>query len=431
VIGGLSRLLWKNTLAQAGAQLVGLAVGLATAMLLSRHLGVEGYAEFNYVFAFLYFFVGVGDFGVNVVVVREVAQRRDRAAEILGSVLILKLAAAAACLLAAWAVIWLMDFPPGLRAALAVYALVLPVLAGQLPGVIFQVLGRLEYPALIVATTRCLGLALTAWVVWAGGGVVAAVAAALAGEFAGMVALWIAARQFVRLRWFLDLGIWRRVLRSSLPLGLAGLLGAIVNRADFLMLERMTNLREVGLFAAAYRVTNLLEMLPLMIMATVYPLMSLYAVEDPGRLRTLYRKSVLLLALAGVPLGIAVAAFAPLIMRIIFGVQFESAATVLTVLVWASVFLYLAISGGNLLISVGRERQNLAILAVGAVVNVALNICLIPGWGALGAAWASVATFLVILLATTVAAWRVLDRPAAGRAVEAALALGHVTSDPR
>jgi len=431
VIGGLPRLLWKNTLAQAGAQMVGLAVGLATAMLLSRHLGVNGYAQFNYVFAFLYFFVGAGDFGVNVVVVREVAQRRDRAGEILGSVLILKLGMAAASLLAAWAVIWLVDFPPDLRAALAVYALVLPVLAGQLPGVIFQVLGRLEYPALIVATSRCLGLALTIWVVWAGGGVVAAVAAALAGEAAGLIALWIAARRFVRLRWRPDLGIWRRVLRSSLPLGLAGLFGAVINRAGFLMLERMTDLREVGLYAAAYKVTNLLEVLPLMIMATVYPLMSLYAVEDPGRLRILYRKSVLLLGLVGAPLGIAVAVTSPLIVRIIFGIQFASAAPVLTVLVWATVFLYLAISGGNLLISMGRERLNLAILAAGAVVNVTLSVCLIPIWGALGAAWATVATFLVILVATAGAAWRVVDRPDSGRPVEAGLALGHVTGDPR
>lgn len=431
MIGGLPRLLWKNTLAQAGAQLVGLGVGLATAMLLSRHLGVEGYAEFNYVFAFLYFFVGVSDFGVNVVVVREVAQRRDRAAEILGSVLILKLGVAAASLLAAWVVIWLMDFPPGLGTALAVYALVLPVLAGQLPGVIFQVLGRLEYPAFIVAACRCLGLALTIAVVWAGGGVVAAVAAALAGESVGLVALWIAARRFVRLRWRPDLGIWRRVLRSSLPLGVAGLFGAVINRAAFLMLERMTDLRELGLYAAAYKVTTLLEALPLMIMATVYPLMSLYAVEDPGRLRTLYRKSVLLLGLAGVPLGIAVTVTAPLIVRIIFGTQFASAAPVLTVLVWATVFLYLAISGGNLLISMGRERLNLAILAAGAVVNVTLSVYLIPPWGALGAAWATVATFLVILLATVGAAWRVVDRLASGRTVEVGLALGHVTGDPR
>jgi len=431
VIGGLTRRLWKNTLAQAGAQLAGLAVGLATAMVLSRHLGVDGFAQFNYVFAFLYFFVAVNDFGVNVVVVREVAQRPDRAGEILGSVLIMKLGVAAASVLAAWAVIWLIEFPPALRTALAVYALVLPVLAGQLPAVIFQVRGRLGYPALIGVASRCLGLALTMGALWVGGGVVTVVAAALVGELAGLVALWIAARRFVRLRWRSDLGIWRRVLRSSLPLGVAGLFGAIINRADFLMLERMTDLREVGLYAAAYKVTILLEALPLMIMATVYPLMSRYAVEDPGRLRALYRNSVLLLGLAGVPLGIAVTLIAPQIVRVVFGTQFAGAAPLLTVLVWATVLLYLAISGGNLLISMGHERLNLAILAAGAVVNVALNLYWIPTAGALGAAWATTVTFFIILLATTCAAWRVLDRLAPVRPVEVGFALRNVIGDPR
>lgn len=427
----LGVLLWRNTSAQMLAHVVSLAVGLAAAIVLSRHLGVEGFAQFNYVFAFFYFLLALNDFGVNAIVVREVSRDPERAARIVGSMLVLKLSVAALSVLVALAAVWMMGFEPPLRGALTLYALVLPLTAWQLPAVMFQVVGALEYPAAIGAANRCLGLLLMLGAAWAGWGVTAMVGALVIAEAVSLTILLRYSKRLVRPVWGIDLALWKRILRSSVPLGVAGLLAAVINRVDFLMLERMTDLREVGVYAAAYKVTTLLEALPLMIMATLYPWMSRYAVEDRDRLRALYRKSVLLLGLLGVAVGIAVTVTAPLIVRVVFGPQFAGAAPVLTVLVWATVCLYLAISGGNLLISMGRERLNLAILAAGAVVNVTLNIYLIPPWGALGAAWATVATFIVILLATAAAAWRVVDRPPSGRPVEAGLALGHLTGDPR
>jgi O-antigen/teichoic acid export membrane protein len=418
----LSALLWRNTSIQMVAYAVSLAIGLATAIVLSRHLGVEGFAEFNYVFAFIYFFLALNDFGVSVIVVREVSQDRARAGEIIGSILAFKLALAALSLLAAWTVIWAMDFQPPLRSALGLYALVLPLAAWQLPGVIFQVVGRLEYPAMIGAASRCVGFMLMLGAVWAGYGVLAMVAALVLAEAASLTVVLTCSKRYVRPVWRIDPALWRRVLRSSVPLGLAGLFAAVVNRVDFLMLERLTDLTQVGLYAAAYKVTSLLETLPLMVMATVYPLMSRYAAEDPERLRALFRKSALLLGLVGVPLGIVVTVAAPLIVRVLFGAGFGDAAPALEVLVWGTTCLYLAISGGNLLISMGRERLNLAILAFGALVNITLNLLWIPSAGLLGAAWATTTTFFVILLGTAAAAWSCL-RPGAPRGHERFTAL--------
>jgi O-antigen/teichoic acid export membrane protein len=308
-----------------------------------------------------------------------------------------------------------MGFRPPLRSALALYALVLPIAAWQLPGVIFQVAGRLEYPALIGAAGRCAGFIMMLGAVWAGYGVLAMLAALVLAEAASLTALVRCSKRFVRPVWRVDLALWRRVLRSSVPLGAAGLCAAVVNRVDFLMLERMTDLTQVGLYAAAYKVTNLLEALPLMVMGTVYPLMSRYAAEDPERLRALVRKSVLFLGIVGVSAGIVVTVTAPLIVRLLFGTEFSAAAPALAVLVWSTTCLYLAITGGNLLISVGRERLNLAILALGAALNIALNLLWIPAAGLLGAAWATTATFFVILIGTTAGAWSCL-RAGASRA---------------
>ena len=145
-IGGL---LIKNTAVQMMGYGISLTFGLVSTGVISRYLGVEGFGQFNYIFAFFYFFLSLNDFGVNTVVVREVSKHRERAGEIIGAMLTFKLLVALTLVLAAWITIWRMHFSGELRNALCVYALILPVMALQLPSVIFQVVLKFEYPAMI------------------------------------------------------------------------------------------------------------------------------------------------------------------------------------------------------------------------------------------------------------------------------------------
>ncbi len=399
----LRRLLIKNTLVQMAAQAVSLLIGLATSVVLSRYLGVERFGQFNYIFAFSYFFLSINDFGVNTIVVREISKQRERAEEIIGAMLSFKVLMSLIVVLATWVVIWLMKFSEDLRNGLYVFALILPIIALQLPAVIFQVLFKAEYPAIIGIFNRCMGFLLLMGAVWMGYGLVAMACALLLAEFVSMLITLKYARRFVKPIWRFDPKLWKEVLSSSIPLGIAGFFVALINRVDFIMLERMTDLHQVGLYSAAYKVTNLLEMFPLMVMGTIYPLMSQYAGEDLGRLRVLYKRSVFYLGLVALPMGLGITLLAPVIIRLLFGAQFFGAGRGLMVLVWSTVFLYLALSGGNLLISMAKENVNLLILALGVVVNIGLNVLWIPIMGFVGAALSTVITYSIIFVGTTIA----------------------------
>lgn len=399
---GLRGLLIKNTGVQIVAQAVSLGVGLGTSLVLSRYLGVQGFGQFSYIFAFFYFFQAINDFGVNTILVREVSKQRERAGEIIGAMLSFKVLLAIVSVLAAWSTVWRMKFPEDLRNALYVFALILPLIALQLPAVIFQILLKAEYPAIIGIFNRCAGFLLLMGAVWMGYGLTELVGALLLAEFASLLITLKCSKRFVRPTWRFDPRLWREILRSSVPLGITALFVALINRIDFIMLERMTDLHQVGLYSAAYKVTNLLEAFPLMIMGTIYPVMSRYASEDLERLRALYKKSVLYLGMVALPMGISITLLAPVIVRLLFGAKFMGAERGLRVLVWSTVFLYFSISGGYLLISVGKEKVNLAILALAALANIALNLLWIPTMGFVGAALSTAITFLIILVGTTV-----------------------------
>jgi PST family polysaccharide transporter len=416
--GSLKRIVLRNTGVQLATQAAGVVFGLVTTLVLSRYLGVERFGEFNYLFAFYYFFLTASDFGVTTIVIREASQRRDQMSELMGALLTLKLLTAGACMLVAWAAILIMGFPPALRMALLAFSFIVPLIALQFPLIVFHVLLRQDRAAIIGIGARAAGFGLTMLAVWLNGGLPAIIASVLFTEALLAALGWIFSRRHVSIRLRVDVALWKHVLGCSVPLGAAMLCVAVINRIDFVMLERMTDLRQVGLYAAAYKVTHLLESLPLVVMSSVYPLMAGYAVTDPLRLRRIYRQSVLALAAIGLPLGLGVMVGAPLIVRFLFGPAFTEVGPILAVLVWASVFLYVALSGGNLLISTGRERVSLALNMAAAALNVGLNLLLIPRFGPVGAAAATSATYLFLMVGIAAASERALAaenqrRPAA------------------
>lgn len=404
--GGLRQLVLRNLSLQTISEGIALACGLASSMILARYLDVEGFGAFNYVFAFMYLFLSLNDLGVNTIVVREVSKAPERAAAIVGAAIALRLVIAIAVLAIAWAAIWLWPMDDALRVPLSLFALVLPLNALNVPGTIFQTAMRFDLNAVATIVWRVSGLVLIIAAVLAGFGLLAVLGALLISDVIGLSTIVLLARRLVRFRPHVDRAIWRLLLRSTIPVGAALLLTSVVNRIDFLMLERMVSIEAVGLYSAAYRITNLLEKFPLFVMATVYPIMSQLASADPVRLKHVYRRTVSHFAAFGIPLGIAVTFAAPHLTALAFGEEYRAAGGALRYLVWSTVWLYLALAGGNLLISVGRSVDSLIALALGTALNVGLNLLLIPSRGIEGAAIATAATYALVLVMTAAAVER-------------------------
>ncbi len=404
-IFSLRRLLIKNTGIQLAAQVVAILVSLATTFVLSRYLGVSRFGGLNYIFAFYYFFLILGDFGVGTIVVRECSRKPEDAAKIIGTMGSFRLGIAFLSAAVSWIIIYLVPFSPGLKTPLFIYALILPLIALQLPGVIFQINLNARYPAVIGIAKGLANFIFLIALVFAGLGMTAYVLALVLSEIIATFLTLFLSKPFVRPVWKMDWEICRKIIKSSLVLGSATIFVAIVNRVDFIMLERMTDLRQVGLYAVSYKFTNLLESLPLAVMTTLYPVMSGYGHQHPRKLQALYQKTLLLFSGFAVPLGLAVTFFAVPIVTLFFGTKFIEAAPGLQVLIWATVFLYLALSGGNVLISLGHEKINLGINIAAAVLNIALNFIWIPRYGFVGAAWATVCSFFLVFAAITFSAW--------------------------
>jgi O-antigen/teichoic acid export membrane protein len=169
-----------------------------------------------------------------------------------------------------------------------------------------------------------------------------------------------------------------------------------------------------GQYGAAYKLWEALGMVPSSLLDALFPEMARLAGErqGPRQLRSLLRLGGPLLTLAGTVLSIAGAALAPRLLPLVFGRAMAEAESIAAfrILVWAipAVFLYLL--SGHILYALGHQRRVTAGMLVVALVNVGLNVLVIPRWGTRGVSGVALLTAWLLSGILLTLAWQALSR---------------------
>jgi O-antigen/teichoic acid export membrane protein len=193
--------------------------------------------------------------------------------------------------------------------------------------------------------------------------------------------------------WRVGLEECRALLRDSWPLVLSGAMILVYMRIDMVMLRQMTTTAELGAYAAAVKLVEGWYFLPTAVVASLFPSIVEARGRDPAlftrRLQRLYGA----MAAAGYAVAIPTCILAPWLVRLLYGSGYDATIPMLAVLVWSLPFTNLGIARGAFLASMNWTRPYLLTVALGGVLNVALNLVLIPRLGAMGAVIASLVAY--------------------------------------
>jgi O-antigen/teichoic acid export membrane protein len=395
-VAGLTQRLARNLLMQSGTQVLGLVISVVSAWVLAHELTLAANGAFTYMLAVTYFGLTLADLGVGTILLRDVAQTPERTEPLVQTTLGLKLVMSVVPMLGAW-VLALATLQGEARWSVIVYSLVLPIQAMTLPLVVLRARVLIKRAAVAEIANRLIGFVLMMAAIYSGYGLIGAASALIFGELAGLAAILSMTRGFVRPIPRLDLPAWRAMLHASKALGMVAVLAALVNRLDTFMLEYMAGIEEVGIYGAAYRLPGLLERLPLLAMATLYPLMSRLALDDPRGLRSVYHWAITRAAIVAIPIVVIVSLTAPEIIAVWQGEKFAGSVTPLRWLIWSTGCMYVSVIASNLLIALGRAHGSLTAWIVAGPVNLILNWFWIPRYGASGAAAATALSFAIAM----------------------------------
>jgi len=194
---------------------------------------------------------------------------------------------------------------------------------------------------------------------------------------------------------YFDLETAKQLLQYSWPLILASLTVMLYTRVDVVMLQQMVGEREVGIYAAATRISEVWYFFPGIIVASVSPaIIKAHRVDSILyilRLRRLYFFMTWLAISITVPISL----FSGPIVNILFGAEFAEAAPVLAIHLWASIAVFLGVASSQYLLVEQLQKISLYRTLIGLIFNMLLNLIMIPSMGARGAAIATVVSYFI------------------------------------
>jgi O-antigen/teichoic acid export membrane protein len=384
----------KNALALLFAQVWAKLLSLVLVALVARYESAAGLGQYVLALTVVGFAGAIGDLGLNVFVTREVARARDgqRQRELLGTALPLKLGLAMATWLTLMAIAALAPLPGATRALLPLAGLLLlPEAALGAMRAFVNGRQRMEVSSAIDMAVRLIALAAAFPALVAGLGVAGVLASTVGASLVGAACygalLW---RWRTPPLWRWSVTGWRACLVESYPFAVTSLAAMVYARVDMVLLGLWQGETAAGWYGAAYRLWETVGLLPSSLLDAMFPEMSRLAGNQDRRhrLESLFRTAGRAMSAGGLLLVAAGIPTAGVLIGLVYGSTGEYAAAVLPfrLLVCGIPAMFLYLLSGHILYALGKQRQVTAAMLIVGVVNVSLNLFVIPRWSFVGAA---------------------------------------------
>jgi O-antigen/teichoic acid export membrane protein len=167
-------------------------------------------------------------------------------------------------------------------------------------------------------------------------------------------------------------------------------------RLDNLLIPVLVGREALGVYNAAYKLFEPSAIIPAVVLAGTFPLLSQAAGKAAGNMREVLGQTLLALGGLGAVATLIIGLLAGPIVDLLYGSQYVGSVAVLQILALACLPLYLNYGLTHALIAVNRPQLYAGFTLAAMLTNLASNLALIPRVGIEGAAWATVAAEIVL-----------------------------------
>jgi O-antigen/teichoic acid export membrane protein len=437
-VSGL-RTVVRNTAFQAGGEILTKLASLAFYIVMARKLGADGFGDYMFALSLVVLLTSLAGFGTDGLLTREVARDRDELHRLFWNSIALKAGLGVVMTGIALVVSILGDYSGAVNAAIVLLAggTLLELLAKTV-GATFLAYDDLRPVAAGLILQRFTTAAAGIGALLAGAGIVVVAAIYLAGAVLGLgYASQALYRYEIRPRREISLRRARQVAAQAVPFGLMLIFSTIIFRIDATMLALYKGPEAVGLYSAAYRALESMLFLPYAIENALFPTFARLGRATQPALVSVYEGGLKAIVVLTAPIGVAFLLFGGPILELLYGEEYGAAEQAIHWLGGAAV-LY-GISFLSVAILAAQRQTRVLAWTVGGVMllNIVLNLIVIPRFSLTGAAAVTTITEAVQALALgllarrvvgKVSARRILAGPVLGAAAMAAVALALGTS---
>lgn len=372
-------------------------LSLVVTSMTARYLGKEGYGVINFGLSFINIFTIICKLGIDSIIVNELVKNKEKSGEILGTTLVLRLISSLCSLVLTF--VFVSVLKPNQSIVMIVtmiQSISLIFVTLDTVDFYFQSILKSKYTAIarsisypLVCLLRLIFIFFKVSVVWF------AWATVLDAVMIGIVLLYFYLKKEKRKITF-SVRQAKHLLQNSYSFIWANLLVTIYTQMDRIMVGSLVGDAETGLYSAAMTIANLWIFIPNALIDSARPLiMELKASGKDETYKLRYAQLYAGIIWISIAAGIFFTVFSNITIIIIYGKEYFEAVIVLKILVWSRLFSLIGTARNIWLICEECAKYVKWFVGAGAGINIILNFILIPLFGALGAAIATLITEIV------------------------------------
>ena len=382
---------FANTSWLLGERVLRMVVSLFVGIYVARYLGPERFGLLSYSLSFVMLFSSLSSFGLDDILVRELVQRPEQRNNLLGTVFWLKVCGT---IVMGTAIALVLKFKAEDQQTYWMIAIITFGFLFQATNVVdfyFQSQVQSKFAVRAQAIQLILTSLFKIYLVWNQAELIW-FAFALMLDQAVVAVLFLLVYHW-KIGWFPFFSFrWteaKKLMIDAWPLIFAGMVVSVYMKIDQVMLKEMLDAKAVGVYAAAVKLCEAWYFLPTALIASLFPAV----IEAKIKSKTLYDKRVQnlydLMVWSSIAVALPTTLLADWVILILYGIDFQEAADVLRIYIWAGVFVTLGIASSKWLIAENLQRYLFFRTILGALLNVGFNLWLIPIYGIKGAAIAT------------------------------------------
>jgi len=393
-----TRRIARNTLVLFLSQIISYCLIFFYTIYIARYLGANGYGILSFALAFSGIFSILADLGLSTLIVREVARNKYLAKKYINNIILIKIILALLTFFIIIISINLLGYPQ--ETITVVYFISLSFIFTSFFGIfysIFQAFEKMEYQSIGQIFSSVIMFIGVFLVIYFGFSVIEFSLIYLISSIIILIyTIIIYVIKFSVFKLEYDREFLKTTLKDALPFGLTGISVMLYINIDSVMLSILQNSEVVGFYNAAYRLVLFLVIIPNTINFAIFPSMSQFHITSPASLRNINEKYFKLMILTGIPIGVGITLLASKIIILIFGNGYTQSIIALQILIWTIVFTFGCASSVRLLEATNKQLILTKITSISVIINILLNLILIPKFSYVGASIATVLTEIFI-----------------------------------
>lgn len=376
-------------------------ISLAVNIWLARYLGPGNFGILSYVMSFVGIFSFLAGLGIYNILIRDLVKYPGKRDEVLGTAFWLLVISGIITIILVIISSFIFESSPLIRALIILYSSVFLFAPTNVISYYFQSTVQAKKNALVQVVGVITVTLIKAYFIFSGKGIIWLTGTFVLDYILGTILYLSIYRQaglHIR-QWSFNKVLAKEFLKSSWFLMLSSAASYLLVRIDQVMIKQYLGEISVGIYAVAARLSEIWYFIPGIICASLFPAIINAKITSKEIYLNRLRKLYLLLGGLAVLVAVPITILAPQIIELLFGSQYMSSVPILQIYVWSGVGLFLSVAITQYLTTENYLKIIFYYNLLAVVINIILNIILIPKIGLTGAAWATLISYSILPIA--------------------------------